>query len=190
MCEPLLQPLHHDSLNASMQVSECGLFLTVRDGGRHRLLTAGAAVRDGPHRVPSIVVRADKQVSSAFPHQALQLLHRGTNTPPIEYLMTSNLRTELSPTKEKGRARVCTRLDPPACPRRAARRDGQPGPTGPPGRGCSQSESCRAAEDAPAELPRARGIFHICNRLEGCGKERKQLSETVIAHLWRISSLD
>lgn len=77
-------------------------------------------------------------------------------------------------------------LDPPACPRRAARSDGRPGPTAPPGRGCSQSESCLAAEDAPAETPPAPGIFHICNRLEGCGKERERLSERVIAHLWHI----
>lgn len=158
--------------------------LTVRDGGRHRLLAAGVAVCDGPHRVASVVVRADKQVSSALPHQALQLLHRGKkkNTPPIEkpaHCAVANAR----------QGSASAQLNPPACPRRAARRDGRPGPTAPPGRGCSQSESCLAAEDAPAEIPPARGIFHICNHLEGCGEERKQRSDTVIAHLWRIYSL-
>lgn len=35
------------------------------------------AGRNGPHGVASIVMGADKKVSRAFPHQALQLLQEG-----------------------------------------------------------------------------------------------------------------
>ena len=49
-------------------------FLTIRYVGGHWLVIVGVATGDRPHRVAPIVMGTDKQVSSAFPHQALQLL--------------------------------------------------------------------------------------------------------------------
>lgn len=51
-------------------------FLTIRDGGGHWLVIVGVAAGNRPHGVSPIVMGTDKQVPSAFPHQALQLLQR------------------------------------------------------------------------------------------------------------------
>lgn len=46
-------------------------------------MVVGAAAGNGPHGVAAIVMGTDKQVSGAFPHQALQLLHRGQTSTGI-----------------------------------------------------------------------------------------------------------
>ena len=53
-------------------------FLTIWDGGGHWLVGAGVATGNRPHRVAPIIMGTDKQVSRAFPHQALQLLQAHT----------------------------------------------------------------------------------------------------------------
>lgn len=159
-------------------------FLTIWDGGGHWLVIVGVAIGNSPHGVASIIMGTDKQVSRAFPHQALQLLQGGThthkhthrvNTEPSEqhktilksYLLYQH---EIFIMEHAG-APMCTKLcsvnQVPACPGRAARHGGCSDPIGSPGPGCSQSESSLTAGDAPEETPPAPKISHICNHLAG-----------------------
>lgn len=55
-------------------------FLTVWDGAGHWLVIVDVAAGNRPHRVAPVIVGTDKQVSRAFPHQALQLLQGGSHT--------------------------------------------------------------------------------------------------------------
>lgn len=126
--------------------------LAVWDGGGCRLVTAGVAVGNRPHRVSSIIMRADEKVSRTFPHQTLQLLQGISHTAisgwmPCWYCNEESVVSEIQP----------------VCPGRAALHGGCSDPRGPPGLGCSQSESFPPAEDAPEEIPLDPKTSHTCN---------------------------